>query len=140
MSDLTEKFFNEEDIPEGLYYLKLKTGEVVIDEYPEIIIDAYGEFERFGFKYSHIENIEEILAPVPSYEELQALKEENARLKELLKECKDKIAELLDNYAVLDQDCSYEHGYNWSGKEFKQENKDVYELLTKINEVLKWVN
>lgn len=86
MNDLTEKFFNEEDIPYGFYYLKLKIGEVVIDEYPEVIRDAYGEFERFGFRDNYDDNIAEVLAPVPSYEELQALKEENARLKKLLQQ------------------------------------------------------
>lgn len=75
MNDLTEKFFNEEDIPYGFYYLKLKIGEVVIDEYPEVIRDAYGEFERFGFRDNYDDNIAEVLAPVPSYEELQALKD-----------------------------------------------------------------
>lgn len=33
----------------------------------------------------------QILAPVPSYEEWQAKLEENAQLKELLKECEEKI-------------------------------------------------
>ena len=137
MTDLTEKFFNEEDIPNGLYYLKLKTGEVIIDDYPEIIHDAYGEFEHFGFKDTFIDNIEEILAPVPSYEELQSLeadklaknegseivaelKEENANLRELLKYCV-----IFLEYA--------ETSHNLP----KIIRKSIRNLITEINEVLK---
>ena len=56
----------------------------------------------------------QILAPVPSYEEWQAKLEENAQLKELLKECKPYIG--FDTY------------------EFDEK---VSKLLTKIDEVLK---
>lgn len=65
------------------------------------------------------------------------LENENKRLKELLKECKTKINELLKKYAELDEDGSFEHGCKWSEQEFKQENKGVYELLSKIEEALK---
>lgn len=167
MSDLTEKFFNEEDIPEGLYYLKLKTGEVVVDEYPEVINDAYGEFERYGFKNSYIDNIEEVLAPVPEYNQwdgclklLTVFTKENKKLeaslnrknrkwgklvkdvqrinklsvkrkkkvselKKLLKECKFAVDENIE--ALLDDTSDFAKG----------RVKEMQELLTKIEEVLK---
>lgn len=127
MSELTEKFFNEEDIPEGIYYLKLKTGGVVIDEYPEIIYDAYGEFERYGFKDSHIDNIDEVLAPVPSYEELQELKKENARIKEQLDDLRQKNAELNIQIAEHVKKCLCCENFNFT-REIQFLNHKISEL------------
>lgn len=86
MNDLTEKW-KAGELEEGWYYIKYEDNHVGIafacgglgrDEYPFV-----------GFEFE--DDIEEVLAPVPSYDELQALKEENANLKELLKECKEHL-------------------------------------------------
>ena len=61
----------------------------------------------------------QILAPGPSYEEWQAKLEENAQLKELLKECRGSVATLLAKRIT-------------EVNSIKQK-----ELLTKIDEVLR---
>ena len=84
-------------------------------------------------KFNDDNDIEKVLAPVPSYNYVQSLeadrlaknegeeivakpKEENAKLKELLKECKD----IIEWYKA---DCGY--------KDLPTEN-----VLTKINKVI----
>lgn len=112
MSDLTEKWKSGE-LEDGFYYTQ--TGKEQI-----IAIDMYDKESNIWLLNSDKDMPPfEVLAKVPSYEELQALRQENARLKELLKECKAKTSELLKKYAELDQDCSYEHGQKWSEQEFK---------------------
>ena len=165
--ELTEKFFNEEDIPGGLYYLKLKTGEVVIDEYPEVINDAYGEFERYGFKDSNIDDIEEVLAPVPEYDQwdrclkiltiftkenktLEAsLKRRNRkwsklvkairRINELSVERKKNIKELNDRVKLLESALKYS---NSTVKRFLPLIKTAYEsrIVEEVEEMLKKTN
>lgn len=75
MTDLTEKW-KAGELGHGAYYVRIEGG-VLID-----FFDAT-KLKFVRFKESAID---EVLAPVPSYEELRELKEENARLKELLKE------------------------------------------------------
>lgn len=103
---LTEKW-DKGELPEGDYYIKRRNGDFLYDN-----IDTSGVWRN-----SIDEDILEVLAPVPSYEEWQELKEasdglsklmfkslmnrfvkadeererlaeENQKLKELLKECK----------------------------------------------------
>lgn len=70
MTNLTEKW-KAGELEEGWYYIKYEDNHVGIafaceglgrDEYPFV-----------GFEFE--DDIEEVLAPVPSYEELQALKD-----------------------------------------------------------------
>ena len=100
MNDLTEKW-KAGELKEGWYYIKYEDNHVGIafaceglgrDEYPFV-----------GFEFE--DDIDEVLAPVPSYEELQALKTErdklaydlgvadtkNIGLLRLLKECKEHL-------------------------------------------------
>lgn len=84
------------EIEEGYYYLK--DNKYTFIDY----------FNGISFKETCDFEIEEVLAPVPSYEEWQQMKafceefnalnvaEENQRLKSLLKECKDNIGEDID--------------------------------------------
>ena len=74
---LTEKW-DKGELPEGDYYIKRRNGDFLYDN-----IDTSGVWRN-----SIDEDILEVLAPVPSYEEWQAKDKENAQLKELLKECK----------------------------------------------------
>lgn len=106
MNNLTEQWTNGK-LPTGAYYVLLATDEIFPDFY-----NTYGYFENFDSL------VEKILAPVPSYEEWQAKNEENKNLykmldvlnghldsllkedkenqqiKELLKECVNKIKEV----------------------------------------------
>ncbi len=124
MTDLTEKW-KKGELPDGWYYVQLKEG-VYADNVKSIIMDYYTEFSDF-MKHPYL--IEQVLAPVPSYDEWQAsekynkhleevikiyerkdkqatetsiayneLAEENTKLKELLKECKDEIDYLRKHY------------------------------------------
>lgn len=80
MTDLTKQW-KAGELEEGWYYIKYEDNHVGIafaceglgrDEYPFV-----------GFEFE--DDIEEVLSPVPSYEELQTLNEKNARQKELIK-------------------------------------------------------
>jgi hypothetical protein len=97
--DLTSKW-KKGELPEGHYYVK--DGENMIAEY----LDGY--FYNNGEPMTSFSGgVDEILAPVPSYEELQSMNEsvnecmaaniklveENAQLKELLEKVKDYIPE-----------------------------------------------
>ena len=139
MSDLTDKWKNKE-LSHGAFYVRLFTGAVVVD-----VFDANPL--RFVL---YEDDIVEVLAPVPSYKELQALKEKNARQKELIKTLGSDIDELdtkkmvliievnnlkcllkecrtaLETYAKEDETCGLE-----------EENKYAKILLPKINEVLR---
>lgn len=130
MSDLTEQW-KKRTLPNGVYYIKLIGGD---------ILPAFCNTEHILKQFQTMKGIYdgadiEVLAPVPTYEELQSLeadrpaknegeeivaelKEENTRLKELLKECQ-KFFEEENQRSLI------------SCFEMK------YELLTKIEEVLK---
>ena len=93
MTNLTEQW-NKGKLPEGDYYIKRRNGDTLYDN-----IDSHGVWRN-----SIDEDIVEVLAKVPSYEEYQKLlsdqlaknegveinaelEAENTKLKELLKEC-----------------------------------------------------
>jgi hypothetical protein len=96
---LTEQW-KKGELPEGHYYIKTRS-ETNIDEYIQWYKD-HGIPSEKSFAYF---NGKQVLAPVPSYDELQnmneavnqamaaniKLVEENKQLKELLKECEEKI-------------------------------------------------
>jgi hypothetical protein len=112
--DLTEAWKNGE-LEEGAYYVKLESGK----------IDIY-----FMVYDDDCDEIVEVLAPVPSYKEWleneshcavysdinKWLKEENEKLKELLKECRE-VAEFT--------------------KTIVNKHKWFNEVITKIDKVLK---
>lgn len=127
MTDLTEKW-KAGELEEGAYYILLATDEIYPDSY-----NQYGYFEQFD------NLVEKVLAPVPSYEELQSLeadrmaknegaeivselKQENARLKDLLKWCLPIVSAEVMTWQIR------------GGEESHQRGK---ELLTKIEEALK---
>mgnify|MGYP003420710588 CR=1 FL=1 len=79
MTDLTEQW-KKGDLPCGWYYVK--------DIHNKESLDRYFK-ETDNFEYLEDWEVGEVLAPVPSYEQWQAKLEENAKLKELLKECRE---------------------------------------------------
>lgn len=79
---LTEQW-KKGELPEGHYYIKTRS-ETNIDEYIQWYKD-HGIPSEKSFAYF---NVQQVLAPVPSYDEWKAKLEENAQLKELLKECR----------------------------------------------------
>ena len=122
---LTEQW-KKGELPYGRYYVELayNGNSIIMAEYwwdKTLTLDDH--------KYSR-EEVKRILAPVPSYEEWQAsyncmlenevLRLKNAQLKELLKECIPYFNALVEKRLKLEY------------------IPQVYELLTKINEVLKW--
>lgn len=93
MTDLT-KDWKDGKLPAGWYYIKI--ADIVFIDF----------FEGKVWKNKKDEYIDEVLAPVPSYEEWQAKLEENAQLKELLKEVKDYLPEFetpMDILAKIDE-------------------------------------
>ena len=73
--DLTSQW-KKGELPEGDYFISYED---------EIYPDYYDRAEGFLKTYDY--GVRRVLAPVPSYEEWQAKLEENAQIKELLKEC-----------------------------------------------------
>ena len=121
---LTEKW-KKGEIPNGYYWIRLSWGGMIIMAY---YTGFDGLFELDDHYYDSDE-ISEVLAPVPSYEEWQAsyncmlenevLRLKNAQLKELLKECIPYFNALVEKRLKLEY------------------IPQVYELLSKINELLK---
>lgn len=123
MTNLTEKW-KAEELEKGFYYLKMASGNIVIDQY-------YNNGKKFLFANYLPQNIEEVLAPVPTYYKFDALKmncefihrcldgsrKKNTELVKLLKECQD----IIEWYKA---DCGY--------KDLPTES-----VLTKIEEMLK---
>ena len=121
---LTEQW-KKGELPYGRYYVELayNGNSIIMAEYwwdKTLTLDDH--------QYSR-EEVKRILAPVPSYEEWQAsyncmlenevLRLKNAQLKELLKECIPYFNALVEKRHKLEY------------------IPQVYELLSKINEVLK---
>lgn len=142
---LTEQW-KKGELPNGYYWIRLSWGGRVIMAY-HTAFDGLFELDDY---YYDSDEISEVLAPVPSYDEWQAsenyidylkqcisvyeskdkqatetsiannkLLEENTKLKELLKECIPYFNALVEKRLKLEY------------------IPQVYELLTKINEVLK---
>ena len=118
MNDLTNKW-KKGELPYAEYYIKLGGGEYTNDVWD---IDSWQYFNKEG------DEVIEVLAPVPSYDEywhmISCLNDqteilnENIKLKELLKECCKYINWKTDHYII-------------DGHDKKQE------LFDKIDEVLK---
>ena len=121
---LTEQW-KKGELPYGRYYVELayNGNSIIMADYwwdKTLTLDDH--------QYSR-EEVKRILAPVPSYEQWQAsyncmlenevLRLKNAQLKELLKECTPYFNALVEKRLKLEY------------------IPQVYELLSKINEVLK---
>ena len=106
MSDLTEQW-KKGGLKEGWYYI----NDSQIDY-------KYSKYSSVDFFITPHEDIKEVLAPVPSYDEWQkvlniafnneVLRLENAKLKELLKECRYKIIADLDNARLCESSVDIE--------------------------------
>lgn len=131
MSDLTEQW-KKGELESGYYYIKNNNEDIYFDEYDSSFYKDFNE-NKGSWENHYDDEISEILAPVPSYEEWKSLNEildsslqTNKALvhrlnlcKELLKECKH-IMNIEKDFAS----CHFE-------------KHKLGELLTKIDEVLK---
>lgn len=103
MTNLTEQW-KKGELKEGWYYIRNKGHSIKFNQMAFFMV--FGEVSYWT--NCKDEDVEEVLAPVPSYEEWQELskqrnqlirdvkdlayiQEENQQLKELLKECKETI-------------------------------------------------
>ena len=134
---LTEKW-KKGELPAGWYYIKI--ADIVFIDF----------FEGKVWKNKKDEYIDEVLAPVPTFEEWQASEKYNKHLEEVIKvyERKDKQAtetsiaynELLEENTKLKEllkEC-IPYFNALVEKRLKLEYiPQVYELLTKINEALR---
>ena len=108
---LTEQW-KQGELPNGYYWIRLSWGGMVIMAYHT----AFDGLFELDDHYYDSDEISEVLAPVPSYDEWQAsyncmlenevLRLKNAQLKELLKEVKDYLPEFetpMDILAKIDE-------------------------------------
>lgn len=130
MTDLTEQW-KKGELHSGWYYVQLQEG-VYVDGKKSIIMDYYTEFCDF-MKHPYL--IEEVLAPVPSYEEFLSLtyaKEEDEKIIAEYEQENDKLKEVLH---IIKRQCELlmpKNGLNPVG------DRAVMKMfLTKIDEVLK---
>jgi hypothetical protein len=102
MTDLTEQW-KKGELPEGHYYIKTRS-ETNIDELVQWYKD-HGIPSEKSFAYF---NVQQVLAPVPSYEEWKAKLEENTKLKELLEDCVEYVKKDYGDYLTYTQSAIYE--------------------------------
>ena len=131
---LTEQW-KKGELKTGWYYVKNEFGNIFISEYSKDY-DFIGERVISGF-FTEVSEIIEIICEVPDYIEWKnyvngyceeheynlKLSEENQQLKDLLKECREWI-EFMEEKSRADE--------NYKGTMYFKN------LLTKIEEVLKW--
>lgn len=129
---LTEQW-EKGELPPRYYYIKDNKNKIEIDEY----VQWYKERGQKSGKSFIYYKVMEVLAPVPSYEEWKDLKsklqlketaydfdtarleEQNAQLKDLLKECKIYVENFIEGSTLIN------------------EHHISYILLQRIKEVLK---
>lgn len=143
MTDLTEKWKTGE-LEEGYYYIKVNKNLSYVE------VDYYHIFgETKYWSGNDDENISEVIAPVPTYEELQSLKEENARLKE-----RDEVfSVLIENLHGLQQEKWHdlvEHGTREQRLDFLRnmekhtlfgaidKNMQLRNLLKECKDIIEW--
>ena len=122
MTNLTEQY-RKGELNNGFYYVEI--NEPFMPLRVEIV-------ENYNGLETDIDNnyIVEILAEVPSYEKWQAKLEENAQLKELLRECELWFTSVVGN--MNDKNCG-EHNRNLPIGNFEH----VFRVFSqKINQVL----
>ena len=96
MTDLTEQW-KKGELPSGWYYVQLQEG-VYADNVKSIIMDYYTEFCDF-MKHPYL--IEQVLAPVPSYEEYLSLtyaKEEDEKIIAEYEAENEELKEILERH------------------------------------------
>lgn len=109
MNDLTEQW-KKGELKQGWYYVKVIPDFEYSDD---IAFYTGGYFELYSD-----DDIEQVLSPMPSYDEWKIKLEENTKLKELLKECRKWVG-VERNFAV------------------PNEKVILQQLLTEIDEELK---
>ena len=124
--DLTE-LWKKGKLPSGYYYVKNEFGSIFPSDYSEDY-DCISDTVIKDF-FTEVSEIKEVLEPVPSYNELQkketqriklmtklndvnnenhALRIENNRLKELLKDCEEYVKKDYGDYLTYTQSAIYQ--------------------------------
>jgi hypothetical protein len=138
MTDLTEKW-KKGELPSGYYYVKNEFGNIFPSDYSENY-DCISDRVIKDF-FTEVSEIKEVLEPVPSYDEwmektksLKVLaeayckeKQQNAQVKELLKECQH----------ILNEQNFYRNTPVETDTIYRTRCLKKQELLAKIDEVLK---
>ncbi len=129
MTNLTEKW-DKGKLPEGDYYIKRRNGSTLYDN-----IDSHGVWRN-----SIDEDIIEVLAEVPSYEEWEKLNwyagngvEENAELKERLKKTQELELELRKENTKLKTE------NKWYSEQLNEAVKEVGQLKELLKEANNWL-
>lgn len=146
MNDLTE-LWKKGELPEGYYYIKTRS-ETNIDEYIQWYKD-HGIPSEKSFAYF---NVQQVLAPVPSYDELQnmneavnecmaaniKLVEQNAQLKEQINHLlKTQARQFVDNQKLQ---VKAEKAKDVVNIDTARQIKQLKELLKDARNVLKMVD
>lgn len=108
---------------ERLYYVKKKNGDVCTRQ--SHLFSTLKTEKAVPFVDFDDNDIEEVLAPVPNYQEARELKAQLAEYKELPRECQPYIKSEKENWI--------QQGYWDTGKQILK----ISNLLTKIKEVLR---
>ena len=132
MTDLTEQW-KKGELPEGHYYIKTH-NETNIDEYIQWYKD-HGIPSEKSFAYF---NVQQVLAPVPSYEEWQAKLEENAQLKKQINHVlRTQARQFVDNQKLQ---VKAEKAKDVINIDTARQIKQLKELLKECKEVIKNVD
>lgn len=99
-------------LPEGDYYIKRRNGDFLYDN-----IDTCGVWRN-----SIDEDILEVLAPVPSYEEWKELKEASDGLSKLM------FKSLMNRFVKADEE----------RERLSEENQHLKELLKEAKDIIEW--
>ena len=151
MTDLTEQW-KKGELPSGTYWLK-----TACTRFPEVGyyvgIDGKVDFYKKsdGFRTKNVLAVEQVLAPVPSYEEWQAKLEENAQLKEQLESetlAKNEGAEIVAELEVEIKEKETQrielmtrlNDVNNENHALEIENNKLKDLLKRVNEHFEWVD
>lgn len=130
MTDLTEKWKKKQLERGSYYYVKTKMGNILID------CINYDRPNHDGFLY----DVEEVLAPVPTYDEYKAMQAELAELKEKVADQRTDLESARWYQTVQNEDISKLRGllkeckewfecFAWN-KEYKHKSVNI---LARIN-------
>lgn len=119
MTDLTEQWKKGELPVDKDYYIKLKCGFILIDYYCQLYDNCHFPID-IGFDSIPEDDITEVLAPVPSYEELQ-------NMNKAVNECMAANIKLVEKMKAL----------NGNMDSVMQTNQALCKKLAELKELLK---
>lgn len=129
MTDLTEQW-KKGELPSGYYYVKNEFGNIFPSDYSEDY-DCISDTVIKDF-FTEVSEIKQVLAPVPSYDEIVKMEEEKRWYSENLHAATDKINELKE---LLKEWVQFEIEEN--PNDFTVMSERMSELANKTKEVLR---